>query len=95
MGRKRVIPSLNMEFYNGHYYVNGMVYVHLDAALEYAYKKLPTMDKVAVFVRDRSAGRSKVFLHHRKPSKLYDMVSERMSPKEAWPLFEAHVGMMS
>jgi len=95
MGKKRVIPSLNMELYDGWWYVNGLVYVHLDSALEYAYSKLPTMSKVAVFVRDRSAGRSKVFLHHRKPSKFYTMVSERMSPKEAWPLFEAHVGMMS
>jgi hypothetical protein len=95
MRKKKVIPSLNMELYDGRWYVNGLVYVHLDAALEYAYKKLPTVPVVAVYIRDRNAGRAKVFLHTRKPSKFYAMVSERDTPQNLWSLFEAHVGMLS
>lgn len=91
-GRSRASPSVCIEYYEGSYYVNGhSIFVHFDAAIEYAYKKLPKVPLVHVYVRP-----GVVYMHIRKPSKLYTQVSdERMDPKEAWPLFEGHAGMLS
>ena len=90
-GRSPASPSVCIEWYEGAYYVNGKAcYTDLEEALKLASKRLPTAPVVAIYIRP-----SVVYMHVRKPSKLYDQVSERMSPKDAWPLFEAHAGMMT
>jgi hypothetical protein len=81
-----------MERFDDQYYVNGLVYVHLDAALDYARKNLPNVNKVSVYLNH---GKCKVYMHERRPSKHYAKVSERMSPQQAWDLFVGHCGMLS
>jgi len=90
--RRRQIGSLRIELHGGNYYVNGHTqFVHLDAALEYAKKKLPNVPRVAIYkARDRRV----VYIHVKKPSSVYIVLSERMSPAEAWDLFVGHVGML-
>jgi len=90
-GRSHASPSVVIELHKGAYYVNGRAcYTTLDSALQLALKRLPLVKSVAIYIRP-----GVVYMHVRKPSPLYDQVSERMSPKDAWPLFEAHCGMMS
>ena len=92
MTKKREIGSLNIELHQNCYYVNGhTMFVHLDAALEYAKKKLPNVKLVRLY---KTRTRAKVYMHIRKPSSVYTVLSERMSPEEAWDLFVGHVGML-
>jgi len=90
-GRSKRSPSVCIELHSNLYYVNGMTpFVNLGSALEYAHKRLPKVNSVAIFIRP-----GVVYMHERKPSPKYTQVSEKLAPKDAWDLFVGHVGMLS
>lgn len=92
-GRSKKSPSLVIELFHDLYYINGYTtFVHLDAALEYAKKKLPKVPGVRLYLR---RDRPVLYMHVRKPSTMYDCITEeKLAPKYAWDLFEAHAGML-
>lgn len=90
-GKRRTSKSLCVELFGGVYYLNGRVpVVHLDSALEMAFKRLPKVATMRVYVRP-----GVVYMHQHKPSPLYTEVStERMPTAQAWELFVMHARML-